>query len=112
MKVARRYKFHAYHSLPGVKDYDKPHEHDYTVEVVVDGALTGDKYGWIVDTAVVDAMYEPLCENLHDTDLNGWADPSTVENLARRFRAEGPDQLQARMTVTVWEDDDRWGQAP
>ena len=114
MKVARLYRFTASHSLPGVAGYDKPHEHDYTVEVAVDGAgfWTKEPSAMLVDTQVLDDVYEPLCAEFEGTNVNDTVDPSTVENLARYFRTKGPDQLQIRLTVTVWEDDDRWGQAP
>lgn len=106
VKVARLYRFRASHSLPGVAGYDQPHEHDYTVEVVAEGSL--DKDGMVIDTQLMDDLMEPLCHSLEDSDLNDFASPSTVENLADAFAAHAPDADQ----ITVWEDDDRWGQAP
>ncbi len=111
MKVARLYRFHAFHSLPGVPGYDKPHDHDYTVEVVVDGSMK-DRDSMIIDTGFLDEVYEPLCREFEGINVNDSVEPSTVENLARWFRTKGPDQLQMRLTVRVWEDNDRWGEAP
>ncbi len=111
MKVARRYFFHASHSLPDVPGYDKPHEHDYTVEVVAEGEYN-EATGMIVDTAMLDEHFQPLCSALENTDLNVSVQPSTVERLAQGlaqgFMAEAPFNVSVR----VWEDNNRWGQAP
>lgn len=114
MKVACLYRFKASHSLPGVAGYDQPHEHDYTVEVVVDGGPWKKNEGMVVDTQALDDEWETMRGWLDGQDLNmvfrGMT--TTVENLARRFRFTLAKAVPARLTVTVWEDDDRWGQAP
>lgn len=110
MKVARRYFFTATHYLPGVKGYDLPHKHHYTVEVVAEGARH-DKTGMVIDTERFDLIAERLLDPLDGENLNGvMRFRTTVERLAEHFllvfRSEGATQ------VTVWEDDDRWAQAP
>jgi 6-pyruvoyl-tetrahydropterin synthase len=96
--VARLYRFRATHSLPDfAPPWCFPHQHDYTVEVVAQGG---------VDTDVLDRRWADT--ELHGTDLNEIANPSTVEHLAERFLDEMPAAVFA---VTVWEDQARWGRA-
>jgi 6-pyruvoyl-tetrahydropterin synthase len=112
MKVARRYFFDASHSLPGIEGYDHEHGHRYTVEVAV-GPSMDEETGMVVDTALLDGIYEPLCESLQDTNLNESVGIfTTVENLADWFRRKVYAEINNGCSVTVWEDDDRWGQAP
>lgn len=116
MKVARLYRFHGSHSLPGVPGYDKPHEHDYTVEVMADEAdgPNPDYEGMVIDTQVLDDIAAKVIHPLDSTDLNEHFQPSTVEEIAERLRNEFIDRVYGvgQITVTVWEDNDRWGQAP
>jgi hypothetical protein len=93
--VGRIYRFRAIHSLP---DYPKPwcfpHQHDYTVEIVMPGDT---------DTAEVDATWEELRLEKKG-DLNAVFQPSTVEHIAETLR-----RYFDAVSVTVWEDQQRWG---
>lgn len=115
MKVARRYKFRASHSLPGVAGYDTEHWHDYTVEVVVEGEVDRPE-GMVLDTGSLDDVAAVIFPALDGTNLNdSMTFPTTVENLAGRWWsvfASPQSSYGLPVTVTVWEDDDRWGQAP
>ncbi len=116
MKVARLYRFKARHSLPGVAGYDHEHEHTYTVEIVCADDEFGPKpdyEGMVIDTQVLDDFAALVIKPLAGTDMNRSFQPSTVEEIAEGLRnklLDGIDSL--RVTVTVWEDNDRWGQAP
>ncbi len=98
--VGRTYRFRAAHSLP---DFPEPwcfqHQHDYTVEVEAKGDTPTDD---------VDAWWEARLTQLSRADLNKNFQPSTVENIAGALLLEaGPLVL----SVTVWEDKQRWGKA-
>jgi hypothetical protein len=96
--VARLYRFRATHSLPDFPEpWCFPHQHDYTVEIVAEGGMPTDS---------LDKLFAP--GRLEGKDMNGIADPSTVEHLAERFLGSMPIEVVA---VTVWEDRARWGRA-
>lgn len=94
-EVARIYRFRGVHSLPGFDPpWCYPHQHDYTVEVVVAGDTPTDD----VDKAWF--LHAP------SADIDSHYQPSTVENIALVLLR----QLNA-VRVTVWEDQARWGRA-
>lgn len=95
--VGRLYRFRAVHSLP---DYPEPwcypHQHDYTVEVVAKGDT---------DTLGLDREWASIAV---PADLDVRFRPSTVENIASRLLGEFGSEV---LSVTVWEDQQRWGRA-
>lgn len=102
--VARRYSFAAEHHIPGLgAPWNKPHWHDYTVEVVANSDTQ-----LLLDTDRLDEGWNqvrPLGEN-----LNELYEDTTVEALAVRwFDALRELVGTSVVQVTVWEDDLRWG---
>jgi 6-pyruvoyl-tetrahydropterin synthase len=114
IEVARRYRFTATHSLPGVPGYDEEHEHLYTVEVVASADLPagGDPPGMVVDTAEIDRVLEPHVEAWRGTSLDdAFTVPTTVENIANALLVLVSSSVPQVSSVRVWEDEDRWGAA-
>jgi hypothetical protein len=67
----------------------------------------------VVDTQKLDDELDPLCRELEGKNLDKAIDlgvPSTVENLANYFLLRCPSCAPLHTQVTVWEDDNRWGQ--
>lgn len=98
--VARRYRFRATHSLPDFPEpWCFPHQHDYTLEVVVAGGTSTD---------IVDELWDQIA--VHEVaNLNSLWEPSTVENIAENLLTGWFDEIA--IAVTVWEDASRWGRA-
>lgn len=97
--VGRVYRFRATHSLPGFPSpWCFPHEHDYTVEVVARGGTPTD---------ALDAWWRPRT-GLDGSDLNDAFVATTVEQIAATLLDEAPESV---LSVTVWEDKQRWGRA-
>jgi 6-pyruvoyl-tetrahydropterin synthase len=95
--VGRIYRFRGVHSLPGFPEpWCFPHQHDYTVEVVAEGDT---------DTLKLDRRWEELGFNAV-VPMNDKFKPSTVENIAEVLR-----RGFGALSVTVWEDQARWGKA-
>lgn len=95
--VARVYRFHGEHSLPGFSEpWCFPHRHDYIVEVVVGGGTP---------TELLDEKWEQVGVS-EVVDVNAIWSPSTVEKISE-------DLLEhfGALQVTVWEDGQRWGRA-
>jgi 6-pyruvoyltetrahydropterin/6-carboxytetrahydropterin synthase len=84
--LTRRYEFAAAHFLPHVPAGHKcqrPHGHNYVVDVTVTGPL-GEPQGWILDSYELDALLYPALAVLDHATLNeieGLTNPTT-ENLA------------------------------
>lgn len=97
--VGRTYRFRAMHSLPDFPEpWCFPHQHDYTVEIEAAGDTHTDGLdGWWAGLLPIRA------ENLNDA-----FDPSTVENIAVELLDAAPPAV---LSVTVWEDKQRWGRA-
>ena len=109
IRVARRYTFQAQHHIPGLgAPWNKPHWHDYTVEVVAasDTQL-------LLDTDRLDEAWDqvrPIFESFTDSNLNELYADTTVEALAVRwFDALRELVGDSVREVTVWEDTVRWG---
>jgi 6-pyruvoyl-tetrahydropterin synthase len=114
--VARRYKFAGRHSLPSAgPPWSEPHDHIYTVEVVAsaedlpEGAL-------VVPTDEIDAAWSaewgegpPTAGDHVDLDDLLGAENTSVEALAHRWLAELGAAVPEITSVTVWEDEQRWG---
>jgi 6-pyruvoyl-tetrahydropterin synthase len=96
--VGRIYRFRGVHSLPGFPEpWCFPHQHDYTVEVVVAGGT---------DTLALDVAWDQFGLDGRVVNMNAVFLPSTVESIAEEL-LEHFDAL----SVTVWEDQQRWGRA-
>jgi 6-pyruvoyl-tetrahydropterin synthase len=107
VSVARRYVFEAHHHLedaPSPWCYDHPHH--YTVEIV----YTGDtEDGMTIDTDVVDVRWRRIAPKFHGRDLNeSLPVVTTVENIAAWLLNVC---FGGASSVTVWEDQSRWGRA-
>jgi 6-pyruvoyl-tetrahydropterin synthase len=109
--VARRYRFHAYHSVPSLPPpWCDTHSHNYTVEVV---AADESDTEVVVDTDQLDACWAKIGPGYPNRtrDLNDTHDSTTVEALARAWLDGFASTIPQVVEVTVWEDDDRWGRA-
>jgi 6-pyruvoyl-tetrahydropterin synthase len=110
VSVARRYFFTAEHWVPWLPEpWNQPHVHSYTVEVVASGDL--DSGGLVVDTDLIDDLWRVALQPDENHTLNAQYSDTTVEGLSRMWLAEFRDRLQQVVSVTVWEDDNRWGRA-
>lgn len=87
MEIFREFRFEAAHRLPNVVEGHKCarlHGHSYRVAVHVKGEV-GDRSGWVVDFADIEAAFKPLHAKLDHYYLNeieGLENP-TSEILAR-----------------------------
>jgi 6-pyruvoyl-tetrahydropterin synthase len=113
LQVARLYRFTATHHVDGLSEpWNKPHVHNYTLEIVGQGEP--DENGIIIDTDLWDAELAQVLEELDGGNLNEIVGgPTTVEDLARHFLAimEWEEENSMVVQATVWEDDERWGRA-
>ncbi len=114
-QVARLYRFRGRHYVPSLPfPWCEPHEHDYTVEVVVDGDPPV-----VVDTDLLDAAWEETCSRSSgsltgravDLTEGRGAENTTVEALSAEWLAAMNLAVPGVSRVTVWEDDSRWGSA-
>jgi 6-pyruvoyltetrahydropterin/6-carboxytetrahydropterin synthase len=86
MRISKRFRIEAAHRLPHVPEGHKCarlHGHSFQVEVEVAGPV-GEKTGWVVDYAELEAAYRPIHAALDHHYLNeieGLENP-TSENLA------------------------------
>jgi 6-pyruvoyl-tetrahydropterin synthase len=115
VSVARRYKFHASHEAVGLPPpWCERHEHDYTVEVVYTAEVDELISDTVIDTDEIDAAWREIAHRFEGQYLNNTVGGSTtVEQLAQAlwvyFLGDTSDNRSEPASVTVWEDDDRWG---
>lgn len=110
MRIFKTFRFESAHRLPHVPEGHKCgrlHGHSYAVDVHVEGPV-GERTGWIVDFAEIEAAWRPLDDALDHRLLNeveGLQNP-TSENLARwiwtrlRPRLPGLAEVVVRETCT------------
>jgi 6-pyruvoyltetrahydropterin/6-carboxytetrahydropterin synthase len=119
-ELTRRYRFEAAHWLPHAGPQHKCsrlHGHTYVVEIAVNGAMSPEQ-GWVIDYASIDAVTEPVLEELDHRCLNeieGLENP-TSEHLALWLWERLETTLSGLALVTVAENPDcsvsyRGGQA-
>lgn len=101
-RIRKRWSFDATHHLPLDDDAcAEPHQHTYTVEMIVDaGALTDP--GWVDDFGALKPVKRYLDEHFAQQDLNTVLEaPPTAEHvavhLADWFRAEVEPELSGRL---------------
>lgn len=84
--LERSYRFEAAHCLPHASEAHpcrRLHGHSYRIDVRVTGSA-GEKSGWVIDFADIDAVVEPICAQLDHqllNDITGLENP-TSEVLA------------------------------
>jgi 6-pyruvoyltetrahydropterin/6-carboxytetrahydropterin synthase len=107
VRLVREFRFEAAHRLPKVPEGHKCarlHGHSFKVEVAISG-LVDPKTGWLVDFAVLDALWAPVYERLDHRYLNevaGLENP-TSEVLARWIWDELKPKLPALTQITLFE---------
>jgi 6-pyruvoyltetrahydropterin/6-carboxytetrahydropterin synthase len=114
MAVALR----AIHSVPWAQDAERePHEHEYRIEVTVQGSQLDDR-GVVVDLDVLEAAITGVVNRLQGQVLDEMIAPQdaqavTVEILARWIHAELADRVRGAganaLSVRVWESPDAFG---
>lgn len=118
IRIGKKYKFDAAHSIPDHPKCGKVHGHTWTVEVEVEGEIPMGKT-MLVDFNVLDEIVEPILEKLDHTNLNH--NPivvPTVEAIAqwlalsiyRAFEHRTMTQV-VDVYVKVQEGDGGWAQA-
>ncbi len=109
-ELLRRYRFEAAHRLtmvPSGHRCSRFHGHTYAVEITVRGPLDP-KAGWVTDYATIDAVAQPLIDQLDHRDLNeidGLGNP-TSEHLARWLWDRLAPELPGLHAVTIAENPD------
>jgi 6-pyruvoyltetrahydropterin/6-carboxytetrahydropterin synthase len=109
-ELERQYRFEAAHFLPHVADSHpcrRMHGHSYVIGVTVAG-YAGEESGWVVDFADIDAVIEPLCDQLDHRLLNeidGLENP-TSEVLAEWFWDRSVSGLPGLFAIRVAETAD------
>lgn len=94
-EIFRVYRFEAAHRLPHVPEGHKCgrlHGHSYSVEVHVRGT-PGERTGWIVDFAEIDAAAAPAVEELDHrllNDIDGLSNPTSEVLAAWLWRRIAP----------------------
>lgn len=87
MEIFKEFTFEAAHLLPNVPEGHKCrrlHGHSFRIEVRISGPV-GERSGWVIDFAEIEAAAKPLLARLDHSYLNeieGLENP-TSENLAR-----------------------------
>jgi 6-pyruvoyltetrahydropterin/6-carboxytetrahydropterin synthase len=112
--IAAEYSFEAAHWLPNVPDGHKckrMHGHNYKVEVSTVGVL--DARGFVLDYAELDAVVQPLVDQLDHRQLNAidGLDNPTSEILAKWFKDRIAAALKRDVTVRIWETPRFWCEA-
>jgi 6-pyruvoyl-tetrahydropterin synthase len=103
--VARRYQFTATHHVAFLPEpWSVQHEHRYTVEI----RAAKEGRGLVVDTDLIDAAWKRM-QPLDGDDLNDTYEDTTVEMLAATWFDVLVERVPEVTSVTVWEDDARWG---
>jgi len=113
IRIAAEYTFEAAHHLPHVDDGHKckrMHGHNYRVEVSITGNI--DHRGFVMDYAELDAIVNPLIEQLDHRCLNDIAglENPTSEELALWLKARIVSSLPPRsnLIVRLWETPRYW----
>jgi 6-pyruvoyltetrahydropterin/6-carboxytetrahydropterin synthase len=111
MRIGRTYQFEAAHWLPTVAEDHKCrrlHGHQYTVEVMVEGAMRED--GMVLDFAEIDGWMMPVIADLDHTTLNNIValDIPTAEVLSRYILGRLPKVVAS---VKVWENNRSWAES-
>jgi 6-pyruvoyltetrahydropterin/6-carboxytetrahydropterin synthase len=107
VRLVKEYRFEAAHKLPNVPEGHKCrrlHGHSFKVELSVRGPVDA-KTGWLLDFGDLDAVWQPLQEQLDHHYLNeiaGLENP-TSENLARWLWERLAPKLPELCRVTVYE---------
>ncbi|AGK58017.1 hypothetical protein HYPDE_31713 [Hyphomicrobium denitrificans 1NES1] len=106
VRVTATYSFEAAHFLPKVPEGHKCrrlHGHNYRVDVTVAGGL--DARGFVLDYAELDAVVQPIIDELDHRCLNDipGLDNPTSEILALWLRDRIAKKAGAKPTIRVWE---------
>jgi 6-pyruvoyltetrahydropterin/6-carboxytetrahydropterin synthase len=110
-KIAADYGFEAAHQLHGLPDGHKCkrlHGHNYRVEVSVLGELDG--RGFVIDYAELDAVVQPLVDQLDHrflNDIDGLENP-TSEVLALWLKTRIASAIGLEPTVRIYETPRYW----
>jgi len=80
-------EFQATHHLPGHPTCGEPHDHDYTIEVIVSSEKADRNKGMVIDYFIlVQLVKDKIISSVDGTDLNeslpNYAQPPTAENIA------------------------------
>ncbi|MDD1769573.1 MAG: 6-carboxytetrahydropterin synthase [Methanomassiliicoccales archaeon] len=112
LSVSRSFK--ATHWMPGGKNEEKmPHQHDYRLQVAIDGVDLGDD-GFLMDVDILRKELDDIIARFPDTKVNDLQElhglPPSLENFAAAIWTAilarlNPDGLES-MTVTLWESED------
>lgn len=111
--ISASYSFEAAHRLPFVPDGHKCkrlHGHNYRVEVSIAGPL--DERGFVVDYAELDAVVQPLIDQLDHQYLNDIAglENPTSEVLARWLKRHIAARISFEPTIRIYETPRYWVQ--
>lgn len=111
VKIAATYSFEAAHRLPNLPDGHKCkrlHGHNYRLDVVIEGPL--DERGFVMDYAELDAVVQPLVDQLDHQYLNDIAglENPTSEVMALWFRSRIVGVLDLTPTIRIWETPRYW----
>lgn len=106
IRVTATYSFEAAHFLPKVPEGHKCrrlHGHNYRVDVSVAGGL--DARGFVLDYAELDAIVQPIIDELDHRCLNDipGLDNPTSEILALWLRDRIAKAARLKPTIRVWE---------
>ena len=107
VRLIREQRFEAAHRLPKVPQGHKCarlHGHSFKVELVVSGPVNPET-GWFIDYGEIDALWQPLHEQLDHNYLNDIAglENPTSENLAKWIWDGMKTPLPSLAQVTVFE---------
>ncbi len=114
VRVFSTYHFEAAHHLPLVPDGHKCkrlHGHTYVLHVSVAGAV--DAQGFVIDFASLDAVVNPLVEQLDHRNLNEieGLDNPTSEVIALWFKKRIAAALPFDPTIRLYETPRHWVEA-
>ena len=95
------------HMLPGHPKCGQLHGHTYTVEVVVDGEMSG---GMVLDFADLKAQIRTVLGVYDHRHWNDFLEYPTVENICERLATELAEALAYPFTIRVYEGKGKWAE--
>jgi len=95
------------HMLPGHPKCGRLHGHTYTVEVVVQGEMSG---GMVLDFADLRVQIRSVLGRYDHRHWNDFLDYPTVENICQKVASELTEKIEFPFTIRVYEGQGKWAE--
>jgi 6-pyruvoyltetrahydropterin/6-carboxytetrahydropterin synthase len=95
------------HVLPGHPKCGQLHGHTYTVEVQVEGEMSG---GMVLDFADLKAQIRQVLARYDHRHWNDFLEYLTVEHICQRLADELAEQVEFPFSIRVYEGRGKWAE--